>query len=88
MSGRECVINLWENPSARGGSDAEEMPSIVPSATEVQDARELLRKYLRRTPDDDRPIPDLYDSQCKYEALNNPTRPRARVGWIGRGGSA
>jgi threonine synthase len=29
--------------------DAEEMPSIVPSATEVQEARELLRKYLRPT---------------------------------------
>jgi hypothetical protein len=64
MSGRECVINLWENASAPQWSDAD-MPSIVPSATEVQEARELLRKYLRPTAT---PL-----SECSY------ARTRART---------
>jgi threonine dehydratase len=33
----------------RGGAMLAEMPSIVPTATEVQEARELLRKYLQPT---------------------------------------
>src|SRR4029453_18291875 len=49
MSGRECVIKPVGEPKRPRWSDAEEMPSIVPSATEVQEARELLRKYLRPT---------------------------------------
>ena len=49
MSGRECVIKPVGESKRPRWSDAEEMPSIVPSATEVQEARELLRKYLRPT---------------------------------------
>jgi threonine dehydratase len=42
-------VNLWANIQPPAWRDAEEMPSIVPSATEVQEARELLKKYLQPT---------------------------------------
>jgi threonine synthase len=42
-------VNLWEISNRPRWRDAEETRSIVPSATEVQEARELLRKYLEPT---------------------------------------
>jgi hypothetical protein len=45
MSDRKRVINPAEEPNRRW-SNTEEMPSMSPSATEVQEPRELLRKIF------------------------------------------
>jgi threonine dehydratase len=42
-------VNLCEISNGPRWRNPDEMPSIVPSAAEVQGARELLRKYLQPT---------------------------------------